>query len=150
MVFFLVLDVSSDRFNVGLADGEPGISALPVKLRVLGTFRLHPLGTALLDFFDDLLQSMVFRQRKQGMNVVLGAADNERGTIPLSENACLIRVKFFFEFFGNPGLSMLCAGDEVDQVLDKGLRHACRTPNSVALAGLRLLVVSLPRATLRG
>ena len=65
MVFFLVLDVLSDLFDLGLADGEPGIAALPVKLRVFGTLRFNPLGTALLDFFDDLLESMVFRQRKK-------------------------------------------------------------------------------------
>ncbi len=75
MVFFLVLDVPSDLFDVGLADGEPGISALPVKLRVLGAISLHPFGTALLNFFDDLLQSMVFRQRQQSMNMVFNAAD---------------------------------------------------------------------------
>ena len=82
---------------------------------------LHPFRAALLHLFDDLLQGVVFRQRKQGVDVIFHAADDQRGTFPLFEDARLIGPKVLANVSGNPCLPVFRAVDEMDQVLDQGL-----------------------------
>ena len=86
MVFYLVLNVFPDFVYIGLTHRKTGVSALPLELFVIRTFAsFHPLGTALLDFFNNLFERMILGERKQCVDVIFDAADNVRWTFPLSE-----------------------------------------------------------------
>ncbi len=68
---------------------KTGVSTLLLELFVIRTFAsFHPLGTALLDFFNNLFERVILGKRKQCVDVIFAAADNERRTRPvLSKNA---------------------------------------------------------------
>ena len=54
MMLLLILDISLDIKDVGLADGKRGVSVLPMEIAVSWDIRFHPFGTPFLDFLDDL------------------------------------------------------------------------------------------------
>jgi hypothetical protein len=62
---------------------------------------------------------MVLGKREQGVNVILGGPDDQRGTVPVIEYARLIRIEFVAGFEGNPRLAVFRAVDEMDQILDQ-------------------------------
>ena len=76
------------------------------------------------------------------MNVIFGTADYECGAFPLLEYTSLIGEKTLTGMFGNPQLAMFGAVNQMDKVLDEGLRHGMFPPNGVALSGLVFVVVS--------
>ena len=57
------------------------------------------------------------------MNMISNTADDERRTFPLREDARLIGVKNVHDVFWNPRFAVFRTVDEMDQILDQGLRH---------------------------
>ena len=57
------------------------------------------------------------------MYVILGSADHDRRTIPLTIDARLVGEEAIAEGFGDPWLAVFRAIHEMDQVLHERLRH---------------------------
>src|SRR5206468_3872616 len=60
---------------------------------------------------------------EQRMDVILHTTDHERWTIPLPKDSHLIREQPIAMVLGNPGLAVLRAVHEMNQVFHEGLRH---------------------------
>ena len=151
MVLCLVLNVFPDFLDIGLTDREAGVSSLPLKFPVAcAIVRLHPLRTALLDFFNNLLEGKILRERKQRVYVIFDTADYESGTFQLSEYTSLVCEKTVTNIFRNPRLAVFRAVDKMDEVRDQGLCQCCAAPVCFALSGLVFVVLPSPRAALHG
>ena len=95
MMFFLGLNVVCFGGDVRFADRAAGIACLPIEMRVLGSVRFQPFGAAFLDFLDDLFQGVVFRERKQRVDMIFNSADSELGAFPFPKYAGLVGIQTF-------------------------------------------------------
>src|SRR5438128_2120161 len=93
VMLFLVLNIGFHRLNIGLAHGKGRVATLPVKVHYSRSVDFHPLGTRFLHFLDDLLEGMILGKRKQRMNVVLDAANQQRWAFPFLEDSSLVGVQ---------------------------------------------------------
>ena len=82
--------------------------------------------------------------------MVFHAADDQGGAFPFFEDAGLVGPEAFADRFGNPGLPVFGAVDEMDQVFDQGLRRGRVPVFCFALSGLVVVMLPNPRAALRG
>lgn len=123
MMFYLIADVCLDLRDTRLTYGKRRVPVLPVEVLVFWPVGLHPLGTSLLDFLNDFLESMILRLTIERVNVIFHASDDDCGTAPLFKYTRLIRKKPLFESLRNPRLPTLRAIDEVDEIVDQRLGH---------------------------
>ena len=66
VMFFLVLDVKLDGVEIGLADGERGVSTLPVKMGWRYLFAVYPGRRAAFDIADGVADRDVWSRISGG------------------------------------------------------------------------------------
>ncbi len=99
VVIFLVFNVPDNVLRIRLANGKSCVSALPIKFGIAGAvIRLHPFRTPLLNFFNQDLQSVIFRKEEHCVDMIFVSSDGDRGTFPLLEYSGLVRPEFVLHF----------------------------------------------------
>jgi hypothetical protein len=60
-----------------------------------------------------------WRQVKKNMRLVRHAVDGDRSNFLIAANACQIRPEFRLDIFGDRGLTIFCAEDEMNMIFDE-------------------------------
>jgi hypothetical protein len=66
---------------------------------------------------------VVLGEQKQDVDVVFDATDHERRAFPIPQDAAQVTKQFGLDSVGDPGLAILRAEDEVEEVLAERLGH---------------------------
>ena len=69
------------------------------------------------------------------MDMILRATDDERWAVPFLINPRLVREESIAVSAGKPGLKLLGAVDQMNQILDEGLRHRPIPPTVAPFQG---------------
>jgi len=127
-MLLLVFYAAFDAFHAGLAYRECTVPGLPVKLGIPRSVGFHPFRTSFFHLLDNLFQSMVFGKRKERMNMVVHPPDQKCGTIPFLEDARLLGEQVLAVPVGNPGVAVLGAVNEMNEIFHQRLRHVMDSP----------------------
>ena len=93
VMFFLILNVPLDLFQIRLANGEIRVSALPFESRELVTLLFQPTIRNSLEFFYPFRLRDLASEATQNVNVIFHAANLNRGTVKPLRNAAEIGVQ---------------------------------------------------------
>ena len=119
MVLFLILNVLSDQFQIGLRNREGGIATLPIEFRVSCPLSLHPFGARFFDLFDNFGKRMVFRKQKQRVDMIVDTANDQRSAFQTLERPRLIGIETPAYVRGNPRGSVSRAVYKMHEVFDQ-------------------------------
>ena len=92
MMLLLSGDIIPHRFHLRIADGENAVAILPREIVQVGAFSFQPERRAAFDFFDHFCRLAGARQRRENVNMVFHAADDDGLAIEVGQNAAEVTV----------------------------------------------------------
>ena len=93
-MFLLTSDVMLYRLDLGKADGENAVTILPREIVQVGTFRFQPERRTAFDFLDHFRRLAGARERREQVNVIFHAAEDEGLAIVIRQDAAEVMVQF--------------------------------------------------------
>src|SRR5438132_9360763 len=131
VMFFLAGDIFHHRRDIRFADAENSVACLPSK--IWAPFFANP--TRGICFYDagKFGRSLCRARTHEHVDVIGGAADDQRGPVHLSNNATEIGEQFRSKFRFDQRVAFASAEDKMEKDVAARMRHLSSAPPGLAL-----------------
>lgn len=123
MVFFLVGDVFLHLNQIGMAHAERAIADLPCERLLARKILVNPAGRIRLQRAHQIGQRMFRRQRRQNVDVIRRAVDDERLAVMRADDAAEIGKETGFQIRVEQWPPVFRAENNVRQEMGESVRH---------------------------
>jgi len=124
MVLFLPIDIPQHAIDLTQAYRKCTLSVLPCERAITRIKRFDPFRGRLLDLLDELSLGKRAWQGRNNVNVIGNTADMHEFSAHIAADCCEISMHAWLHVCIEPGFTVFCGEDDVNDNFTEGLRHA--------------------------